>query len=151
MTAEWLSAWGTVFGAIAASAAVVVAAVQLPGIRKGLALNSIMMVLEIETQMNERKMYYDECSTKVRLGAQRNEPTEVLEIRGELLKAAKENYFNSLDRLCYCILRDYLEDKDWRAEYRTALNNAIITFPNDFLEGSPFRNMKKLNALWQST
>ena len=73
-----------------------------------------------------------------------------MRIRAKLFNSAKQNYFNALDRLSYCMLKDYFSDRDWRAEYRNVLKNAIDTHPDDFNEASPFRNMKKLNNKWQS-
>ena len=150
MTSEEIAAWGSVVGAGATVAGVFVAWFQLSGIKKGLSMSSLMAVLEIETQMNERKVHFDECSSKVKLGRVDKIGEEALKIRAELYRSAKENYFNALDRLCYCILREYLSDKDWCAEYREYIHNAVKEFEADFGQASPFRNIKKLDEKWQS-
>lgn len=150
MTAEFITAAGTVLAAIAAVVGVAVAWVQLRGIKQSLNMSSLMAVLEIETQMNERKVHFDQCSAAVKQGRLDALSNDAMLIRASLFESAKENYFNAMDRLCYCILRGYLEDKDWRAEYRDAIHNVIKGFPDNFNEASPFRNIKQLNSKWQS-
>ncbi len=110
-----------------------------------------MAVLEIETQMNERKVHFDECSAKIRQGQLDKIQIETMNILVALYESAKENYFNSLDRLSFCILKEYLKDKDWRTEYRNAIHQVIVQFPDDFNAASPFRNIKKLDDKWQSS
>lgn len=155
--AEQLTAWATVGNAVAALVAALAASIglgiawwQLRGIKDGLKVSSLMAVLEIETQMNERKVHFDECSANVRLGKTEGASKDSMIIRADLFNTAKENYFNALDRLCYCILHGYLQDKDWRAEYRNTIHNVIHNFPDDFNEASPFRNIKELNRKWQA-
>ena len=150
MNTQDLSAYATVAIAVLTLIWVVVAWVQLAGIKRGMNLSSLMAVLEIETQMNERKMHFDQCSADVRLADVENAPSEVKKIRAALFNSAKENYLNAMDRLCFCILKEYLRDKDWRAEYRNVLKQTVEKFATtDFTEASPFRNIKKLNSKWQ--
>jgi len=113
-------------------------------------MSSLMAVLEIETQMNERKVRLDDCSARIKQGHADKVPKENMAILAGSFEAALEDYLNAMDRLCYCMLHGYLEDKDWRAEYRNYLNNAVKEFPNKFNEASPYRNIKKLNEKWQA-
>src|SRR5438093_888738 len=114
-----LSAAITAFATVAASffavVGVIVAWVQLNGIKKGLGFSSLMAVLEIETQMNERKVRLDDCSAEVKRGQADGLLAEKLKISARNFDSALENYLNAVDRLCYCILKGYLEDRDWRA------------------------------------
>lgn len=149
MSHEWVTAWSGVATAVFTLAGVFVAWFQLSKIEVSLRMGSLMAVLEIETQMNERKVHFDKCSADIRLGRERNQPDGEMKILADLFNSAKENYFNALDRLCYCVLKEYLTDKDWRAEYRNVLMKTIEEFQDDFGEASQFRNIKKLNAKWQ--
>ena len=56
-----------------------------------------------------------------------------------------------MDRLCYCIDRKYIEDKDWRAEYRNLLKDTIDNYPDDFNAASPYKNLLKINQEWQTS
>ncbi|EPQ9920361.1 TPA: hypothetical protein RUZ21_003392 [Vibrio cholerae] len=116
---------------------------------KGHRLEHLKVVLEIETQMNSRKLEFDKASKDVRLDEGRSE--EKSEILADYLDATKESYLNSLDRLCFCIRHKYLNDKDWRVEYRNVVFNVIQEFPTDFDEASPYVNIKEVNKLWQSS
>ena len=106
MTPEEIAAWGSVATAVVTGAGVAVAWVQLSGIKRGLDMSSLMAVLEIETQKNERKVHFDDCSAAVRQAKLDNQAPDALRIRADLFNSAKENYFNALDRLCFCILKD---------------------------------------------
>lgn len=139
------------FAALFAGAGVAVAWFQLNGIKKSLKTSSLMAVLEIEAQVNERKVFLDKCASDIRhLENKDPKDLEELKIGADLFECAKENYFNAMDRLCFCILRGYLKDKDWRAEYRNAVKNLIDKNPQAFDEASGFRNIKELNKKWQS-
>jgi|ERR1035438_5117190 hypothetical protein len=150
MKPDEITAWATVAAAVAAFLGVIVAWVQLHGIKKGLGMSSLMAVLEIETQMNERKVRLDDCSAHVKQGRVDNLPKESMVILAGSFECALENYLNAMDRLCYCVLHGFLEDKDWRAEYRNYINNAVKEFPNKFDAASPYRNIKSLNDKWQA-
>lgn len=56
-----------------------------------------------------------------------------------------------LDRLCYCIEKDYISDKDWRTEYRNLLHDIVSNFEDDFGEASSYKNIKKVNNKWQDS
>ena len=64
---------------------------------------------------------------------------------------AKESYFNSLDRLCFCVIRNAFSEDDLRSDYRDVLKDAINTSPEQFGPGSPYRNILKLYDRWADT
>jgi len=111
--------------------------------------DSLRIVLEIETQMNSRKLEFDKASREIREANLQNASDETIEILNDYFEAVKENYFNSLDRLCFCIRKEYLNDKDWKSEYQNLIHDIIVDFVEDFNEGSPYRNIKALNNKWQ--
>jgi hypothetical protein len=133
-----------------------IAVVQLNKIQKQLEIavgnqknDSLKIVLEIETQMNSRKLEFDKASKQIREANLQNESNDNMEILGDYFNSTKESYFNVLDRLCYCIDKDYIQDKDWRTEYRNMLHLTINTYPDDFNEASPYNNIKNINRRWQ--
>ena len=105
-TPDWWIAIGTF-------SAVVIAWRQLYLLRKS---NEIQTVLELESQLNERKVAFSKATIdRKRIDTQTaiNNATGIL---SEMFDNAKENYFNVLDRLCFCILKGYLKERDWKAE-----------------------------------
>lgn len=149
MTPEKILAVAAVASVVVAGAGVCVAWIQLGGIRSGLKMSSLMAVLEIETQMNERKARFNECSFSIKEAKADGRSADAIKLLAERFDVAKESYFNSLDRLCFCIIKGHLADKDWRAEYRDVISNCVKAHPDDFNEASPFRNIKDLNNRWQ--
>jgi len=67
------------------------------------------------------------------------------------IEVAKENYLNSLDRLSYCILHNYLSDKDWRTEYRDTIFDAVDKNENSFGLSSRYRNIIKIYDKWKAS
>lgn len=66
-------------------------------------------------------------------------------------KEAHENYLNSLDRLCFCVLRNKFSEDELRADYRDVVRRAIDDSPDRFTASSPFRNILKLHDKWADT
>ncbi len=78
----------------------IIACYQLKNLAKS---NELGIILDIEKELNERKSQMDEIISKIRIeGAKTNPNHEIIEIYDHDLKAAKENYFNALDRLSFC-------------------------------------------------
>ena len=63
---------------------------------------------------------------------------------------ARENYLNSMDRLCACIIRGQIPEVDYRKDYINAINE-IVTHKN-YNElmgvGTRYRNIVKLYEKW---
>ena len=115
-------------------------------------LDALKVVLEIETQMNSRKLEFDKAAKLIReadAGGELDDKKK--EILTDYFNATKESYFNALDRLCYCIEKGFISDKDWRAEYRNLIHDVIVTYEDDFGETSPYNNIKNLNKKWQQS
>ncbi|MBB5320305.1 hypothetical protein [Marinobacter oulmenensis] len=115
-------------------------------------MDSLKIVLEIETQMNSRKLEFDKAAKSVREASHSGALDDgALEILSDFFNSTKESYFNALDRLCYCIEKDYISDKDWRTEYRNLVRDIISEYEEDFGEASPYNNIKKINKKWQQS
>ena len=99
--------------------------------------------------MVERRAAFDKASADLRLASIAKDANEILEVKRDLYSSAKQEYFNTLDRLCFCILKGYVQDKDWRAEYREVLRQTIARHEKDFLAASPYRNIITLSDKWQ--
>ncbi len=115
-------------------------------------MDSLKIVLEIETQMNSRKLEFDKAAKSVREAENKNGLNgKDLEILEDYFNATKESYLNALDRLCYCIEKEYINDKDWRTEYRNLVHDIITEYEDDFGEASPYNNIKRINKKWQQS
>jgi len=118
---------------------------------KNQTIDSLKIVLEIETQMNSRKLEFDKSAKLIQEATLDNKSEEQMDILEDYFNATKESYFNALDRLCYCIEKDYINDKDWRTEYRNLLYDVIQAYEEDFGEASPYNNIKNINRKWQQS
>ena len=110
----------------------------------------LKIVLEIESQMASRKVEFDKIAREIKeYNLNKDISEEKVNILIEYFDTAKENYFNSIDRLCYCINKNYLDDRDWKVEYRNVLKDLVTNYEDDFNAATPYRNIKKINEKWQ--
>jgi hypothetical protein len=65
------------------------------------------------------------------------------------MNAALENWFNAVDRLCFCIKHNYLPEKDWRAEYRDCIANIVKEHEDKFGPSSIYTNIIDINNKWK--
>lgn len=150
MSADMVGAVGGVLAALAAGAGVAVAWYQLNNLNKALRMSGLMAVLQLESELNARKEKVDELSAKIReLGLAGEKKHELLVIVTDQYKGILENYFNAADRLAFCILKEYVPQKDWKAEYREYFNNIIKGHEGRFGPASPYKNVIDLNNRWQ--
>lgn len=140
----------TIVSVIVAGGALLVAWRQLSGVRGELRMNSLMAVLELEAEMNSRKEKADSVAFKIRLLAAENRLTDDMkDILTDEHKCALENWFNSVDRLAYCIIKEYLDDRDWRSEYRDYIQNIVRDNEKFFGPGSRYNNIIDINNKWK--
>lgn len=73
-------------------------------------------------------------------------PAEEFQAR---FNSAKENYFNSLDRLASSILNGQFPDSEMKHDYHEAITIVVRTFKDDFATGTHYRKVVKLYNRWQ--
>lgn len=146
MSAEWVTAIATILAVLVAFYGVLVAKEQLTGFRETLRTNSLMAVLAIESELTQYKAKCDDISLSL---LEKNLDAQKIELLKKSLKAAEENWLNCLERLCFCILKEYVPEKDWRTEYRDYLYAVIKERESLFGEASKYTNIKTLNKRWR--
>lgn len=150
MNADVISAIANSVLALSSVVGVVFGLIQLSNIRSELRNGSLDSILEIESQMNDRKSKVDEITNDVIVnGANWSQP--VKDAYSQWLNQAKENWYNAVDRFAFCVLRNYVEESEWKAEYRNYIHDIISRDSQRFQAGSAYRNMIDLDARWQRT
>jgi hypothetical protein len=59
-----------------------------------------------------------------------------------------ENWLNAADRLAFCILKGYLEERDWASEYRPYFANLVRKHRDQFGPDTIYTNIKDLHDRW---
>lgn len=145
---DWTALW-TFVAAMAACAAVWVAYKQLDNLNTTLRMNGLMTVLQIEAEMNARKLRVDELVFEIRKEEiKSNSKKDLIEILGDQLKGCLENWFNSADRFAFCILKGYLPEADWKVEYRHYFATLVQNHEEHFRANTIYHNIVDLNAKW---
>lgn len=160
---DWISAISSVLSVLISFGFLFVAwyqikqvKIQLQSLAESQKNSTLMTVLELESELNKRKEYFDQCNFELRaydieINSSKNELNQdVLELLSDKIKIARENYLNALDRLSYCIIHKYILDRDWKTEYRDVIFDAIDNYSECFGVSSRFRNTKQLYKKWKS-
>lgn len=151
MKAEWVNALAALAAVVVALYGVLVAGKQLGGLRETLRADSLMAVLAIESELAGRSETCSEVSMLIaRLDAQKSFDAAEMQALKSRLESAVESWLNALERLCFCINKSYVPEKDWRAEYREYVVKAIRSHPDFFKAGSRHTNTLALNERWQA-
>jgi len=117
MADAW-SAFGSVLGGIAALIAVGIANKQLRNLVRTIRQDVVLLTLQIEAELNDRKTKMTEAALEVKFVATEikdfeedkefksaKEARRRLERANGMLDLTKENYLNAADRLCHSILK----------------------------------------------
>jgi hypothetical protein len=97
-------------------------------------------LLSLEQDMASRGEKFHELSKKMKAS-----PTLVPD---EEFNAAKENYFNSIDRFASLVLNGQFPQKELKQDYHDLIKETIRTFKDDFGAGTHFRRIIKLHDKW---
>src|SRR5262245_44969060 len=124
--AAWIDAIGSFLAGIAALAAIALAQKQLRNLNKTLRQQVFASVIQLETEMNVRKIKCDDAALCLReLIDTPNTPPQKIEAAHDYLQGCMENWLNSADRLAFCILKGYVKEKEWKPEYVPYLRGLI--------------------------
>lgn len=148
MEPNWIIAVGTLILAG-------VAWFQLKGLNEPLRINSLMAVLEMEAEMSRKKEKYEEAvSARDKMEFQQGKDlTEdysgFIESFKNAEQSALENYLYALNRLCYCIKKGYLLDKDWKSEYRDVISDVVQKHGDTFGVTTHYTSIQDIYNKWK--
>ncbi|MCL2845714.1 MAG: hypothetical protein FWE23_09765 [Chitinivibrionia bacterium] len=127
---------------------VFIAIYQLSQANKQLKSTTLTNVLSLEAEMNNRKERLDSLNHDVeieRLNADRELSPEYWNIYEKRINAAVDSWLDAVNRLCFCIKKGYLTEKEWKAEYRNLITGVVEDFEDKFGEASEYTNIIDLN------
>lgn len=119
-------------------------------VREAVRSNSIGQLnalLALEQQIAERRLNLSQAGIAVK-ELNSSPDSDKFTSASLAFDEAKQMYLNSLDRLCFCVLKNLLHDADMRLEYRETIKMAVSQFPEDFGISTPYRNIKKVYEKW---
>lgn len=67
----------------------------------------------------------------------------------EECNAAKESYFNSIDRFASLVLNGQFSQSELKQDYQELIRDTIRAFPTDFAVGTRYRKIVKLHDKWE--
>lgn len=122
-----------------------IAWLQLGKIINNQKVYAVKLVLELENRVNKYKSVLDSKNFKIKEILDKSKKNEKsLEILTQARNIAKEDYFNALDRLCFCLVKGYLPEAEWKIEYKDMIINVVEKNADMFALNSPHTNIKKV-------
>jgi len=148
---EWIQALSSIVTVLLGICALVFAVRQLSQITVQLRISALTNVLSLESEMNLRKEKLDNVNHEIEILNMKNELNEeTKEIYENKQDAIIENWLNSVDRLCFCIKRNFFTEKDWKIEYRDFIRDIIQSFEYKFRADTKYNNILELNKKWSN-
>lgn len=128
--ATWVGSIAGCVVAVTAVVALLLAWRQLTNLGSTLRIGRLNTILDIETQMNSRKERVDEQVEKIqRSGGLTDEQKKVEQ---DALDVRLENWFNAVDRLAFCILKDFVPEKDCASNTATTSTTLWLSMASSF-------------------
>ena len=127
---------------------------QLTNMNDTFRNSTLMTVLELENELIRRKVSWDDASFQLReyeinLVKKEKPNKDIVELLQDKYATSFENYLNALDRFCYCVLHNYISDRDWKTEYREVVFDIVNNNPEEFKVNTRFRNTIKIFQKWK--
>lgn len=148
---EWIQALSSIVTVLLGICALVFAVRQISHITVQLRISALTNVLSLESEMNLRKEKLDNINHEIQILHMKGELNDkTKEIYENKQDAIIENWLNSVDRLCFCIKRNFFTEKDWKLEYRDFIKEIIQSFEYKFRADTKYNNILELNKKWSS-
>lgn len=121
--------------------------IQVQEAVKSNRISELGTFLEVENQIKNSRRELTKASLNVLTLKDKGRQDE-LDSASLYLDECIENYLNGLDRLCFCIIKEYFDNDDMKIEYRHVINDAVEKNPTYFQQASKHRNIKKIHEKW---
>ncbi|WP_311749142.1 hypothetical protein [Proteus terrae] len=110
-------------------------------------ISGLSAFLEIESQLNNNRIELARASVNAAELTDDSLESEKSAV-SLYLNQCIEMYLNSLDRLCFCIIKEYFDNDEMKIEYRNVINDAVKAHPERFQQASNHRNIMKIHNKW---
>ena len=155
---NWVASWPASYGdlptwlaSITATIAIVFGYKQLKQLNTSLRLSSLAVYLQIENEMNSRKMKMLECAEKLNLASElKTKEKRVAHLRNQL-EAYLCLYLNGVDRLAFCIRHEYIPETEAYDDYRPYFIEVVTSYPAYFGTDTKYHHVKLIHEKWNTS
>lgn len=109
-------------------------------------INGLQTFLEIEKQISDSRRDFSKAAMEMQ--DKKNEDGTIPESVQLYFSECLENHLNTLDRLCFCILKKYFDNDEMKIEYRHVIQQAVDSNPDRFTSSTKHRNITKIYDKW---
>jgi hypothetical protein len=125
---------------------------QLSNLNKNLRINSLTTMIDLERELNNRLDIINNISLGIQRESIRNPVIANVQIsfHERETQVAIQNYLNVLDRICFCIINEYIKESEWRSEYLLVVIEAVDNNEDFFSNITDYSNILNLYNKWRS-
>lgn len=116
--------------------------------------SNLMTVLALEESVSKCRVAMSEAAVKAALIADDEKRKNITEASIALTLAKlqydekTEQYINALDRLCSCIVRGYIDEEQYRQDYRNGIAETIKNHKEFFGADTRHHNILAVHTAW---
>jgi len=113
-------------------------------IKEQLKNSTLINIFTLETDICSQKEKVDKVSLEIQAKAINlgdKYTKELARIDQESLNSVIENWFNSVERLCFCIKRKYIKERDWKTLYRDYIKDIVDKHVDKFGANTIYANV----------
>lgn len=146
---DWISAWGSILGAIAAIAGLSYAGTQLKALVRQAKREAFTAFLALESEIIDKKQQVAEAARDLERLTIEGRPSEEIAIAGRYLESCIENWLNILDRFSACLRRKIFNEKHYKDDYCQYIAAIVRDHPERFGANSIYNNVIFICKRWK--
>lgn len=109
---------------------------------------SVMLVLTLEQAVSDNREKLAAVALKALDPKLQSAPESERKAAKLALDERVEEYLNSVDRLCACIIRKHVDEAEYRQDYRNTIIEIVKDYEERFRANSRHRNIIKVHHAW---
>lgn len=148
MSASPPELWIQGAGVVVAAAGLYYLARQVKKAADANRTSNVMLILTLEQTVSANREKLATAAVKMKDAADRKSPDAEIETARLAYEERIEEYLNSVDRLCACIVRKYVDEEEYRKDYRNGIMDIVKQHKNKLGPDTRHRNILKVHAAW---
>jgi len=113
-------------------------------------ISNVMAVIQLESSIAEARYHYTEALARFATLGDTPDP-KALDFAKAIKAAAEEQYLNTVDRLCTCIIRRQVDEEVYRRDYRKLICTDLVKDFKEYLGvGTRYPNIVAVQQAWDN-
>lgn len=144
-----MQAWGTIGGAIIAAFGLFFIHKQIKEAVRSNRMSSLMAVLSLEESIAKARLDLSTMAAdRAKAALDLSKTPDELKVINQFYEERIEQYLNVTDRLCTCIRRKYVDEDQYRRDYRKWIDEVVSKHKDRFGVDTRHHNIRHVHEKW---